>query len=309
MTDQQDPPGGGDPFDHYADLTDLTSDPSIPPLEDPSIPAAVPPRSPLLTGLIVALLLIVISISVFQLLRGDDSSDTATPPPATTVATTSPVVPGVDEPVPTGDVPDPVATTTPGASVTTAAVDGSGPFEPYTAVGELIPFSELTMKVDGIGPVSFGTPAPEAIGRLIASLGEPDEDTGPVVSTGAFGACEGRLERIVRWGPFVAVVVVDEDGTDTFGGYRLDFSYGDINHEATDLETLSGLKAGQSVVALEDIYDNFSVTYEVVPDLGTTFQLRSSNTGNLLLWGPVTSDDSNGIVLGIYAPDACGRFQ
>ena len=53
----------------------------------------------------------------------------------------------------------------------------------------------------------------------------------------------------------------------------------------------------------------FQLTYEVIPDLGTTFQLRSSNSGNLLLWGPVTSDDSNGIVLGIYAPDACGRFQ
>ena len=306
MTDQQEPPDGSDPFDPYADLSDLTGDESVPALEDPSIPVAVPPRSPLLTGLIVALLLVVLSISVFQLLRDDDdpATDAAAPAATTTTSTTPP-----DDPAaPTGTSPVPTPTTVPGVA-TTVAVSVPGTFEPYEPVGDLIPFDDLTMKVDGIGPISFGTPAREAVGRLISSLGEVDEDSGPVVSTGAFGACEGKLVRIVRWGPFVAVVVVDEDGTETFGGYRLDFSYGEINHQATDLQTLSGLKAGQSVVALEDIYENFAVTYEVIPDLGTTFQLRSANSGNLLLWGPVTSDDSNGIVLGIYAPDACGRFQ
>ena len=215
----------------------------------------------------------------------------------------------------TGDPSAPVTPTTSGTEPTTGgpgttvAISVPGTFEPFEAVGDAIPLRELTMKVDGIGPVSFGTSATEAIGRLISSLGEPDEDTGPFASTGAFGACEGKLVRHVRWGPFVTIVVVDDDGTETFGGYRLDFSYGDINHQATDLQTLSELKAGQSVVALEDIYAAFQITYEVIPDLGTTFQLRSSNSGNLLLWGPVTSDDSNGIVLGIYAPDACGRFQ
>lgn len=306
MTDHQEPPDSPDPFDPYADLSDLTGDDTIPALEDPSIPVAVPPRSPLLTGLIVALLLIVLSVSVFQLLKDDADPPDGTAAPGATTTTSTTEAPG-DTPPPATS-PDSTPTTV-GGPATTVAVSVPGTFEPYTSVGELIPFADLTMKVDGVGPVAFGTPAAEAMGRLIASLGDPDEDTGPVVSTGAFGACEGKLERIVRWGPFVAVVVVDDDGTETFGGYRLDFSYGEINHEATDLQTLSGLKAGQSVVALEDIYENFSVTYEVIPDLGTTFQLRSNNSGNLLLWGPVTSDDSNGIVLGIYAPDACGRFQ
>ena len=306
MTDQQEPPDGGELFDAYSDLSDLTADDSLPPLEDPSVPVAVPPRSPLLTGLIVALLLIVLSIAIFQLLR-EDSTEPAVVGPAGTTTTTSTTA--------TGDPSAPVTPTTVGTQTTaggtgtTVTVSVPGTFEPFQAVGDSIPLTELTMKVDGIGPVSFGTSANEAIGRLISSLGEPDEDTGPFVSTGAFGACETKLVRIVRWGPFVTIVVVDDDGTETFGGYRLDFSYGDINHQATDLATLSGLKAGQSVVALEDIYSAFQVTYEVIPDLGTTFQLRSSNSGNLLLWGPVTSDDSNGIVLGIYAPDACGRFQ
>lgn len=304
MTDQQEPPPGTDPFDPYSDLSDLTGDESLPALEDPSIPPAVPPRSPLLTGLIVALLLIVVSISVFQLLRDDDGEPGETAPPAVAASTSTTGTPDATPGSPLTATP-----TTAAGPATTVALSVPGTFEPYEAVGELIPFDDLKMKVDGIGPISFGTPASEAIGRLIASLGDPDEDTGPVVSTGAFGACEGKLVRIVRWGPFVAVVVVDEDGAETFGGYRLDFQFGDINHEATDLQTLSGLKAGQSVVALENIYESFSISYEVIPELGTTFQLRSSNSGNLLLWGPVTSGDSNGIVLGIYAPDACGRFQ
>ena len=41
------------------------------------------------------------------------------------------------------------------------------------------------------------------------------------------------------------------------------------------------------------------------PALGTIWELKSTNTGVLLLWGPLTTDDT---VRGIYAPDACNRF-
>ena len=308
MTDQHEPPDGRDPFDPYGDLSHLTGADALPALEDPSVPAAVPPKSPLLTGLIVALLLIVLSISIFQLLRNDDDTPaTAGTPTATTAGSTTAA------PDATPGVPTTIENTTPtsGSPATTVAVSVPGSFEPYTASGDAIAIPNLAMKVDGLGPISFGTGAREAMGRLIASLGEPDEDTGPVVSTGAYGSCATKLARTVRWGPFVAVVVIDDDSTEIFGGYRLDFAYAveGLGSPATELETLSGLKAGMSVVALQDIYKGFQVTYEVIADLGTTFQLRSSSSGNLLLWGPVTSDDSNGIVLGIYAPDACGRFQ
>ena len=309
MTDQQEPPDGTDPFDPYGNLSDLTGADALPALEDPSIPAAVPPKSPLLTGLIIALLLIVLSIVIFQLLREDDETPPdAGPTPATAVpaTTTGPGVPATPTTLGT-----PGTTTAGGGPATTVEVSVPGTFEPYTASGDTVQIDDLTMKVDGIGPISFGTNAAESIGRLISSLGDPDEDTGPVVSTGVYSACAGKLSRVVRWGPFVAIVIVDEDGTETFGGYRLDFAYAvdGLGSPATELQTLSGLKAGMSVVALQDIYEGFQVSYEVIADLGTTFQLRSSNSGNLLLWGPVTSDDSSGIVLGIYAPDACGRFQ
>lgn len=294
VTDQHDPndPAG---FDPYGDLSDLTADESLPPMEDPTLPPATPPRSPLLTGLIVALLLAVVSIAFFQLLGNDD--EPAASATSTTAATTT-------------GAPGTTTTTNPDAGTSTTAVTAEpASFDPYVAVGEPVPTEQLTLAVDGIGPIEFGSPADEAVGRLIASLGDPTTDSGPVTSTGTYGACDGEMERIVRWGPLVAVVVIDPDGTEIFGGYRLDLQYGDIlSSAATDLATVSGLKAGDSVLTLEDIYSNFRIDYVVVPGLDTTFQLFGSSGANLL-WGPVTSEADDGTVLGIYAPDACGRFQ
>jgi len=308
VTDQYDPPDDSfeewDPFDPseppdpFSELSDLSGREPLPPLEDPTLPPATPPRSPMLTGLIVALLLVVVTVAFFQFLRrdGEVSAATTTIPQTTqgpgTAGGTTTTEPGTTE-------------TTGGTTETTGGVVA---FEPYVAVGQPVALADLTLAVDGIGPVLFGTPADESIGRLIASLGEPDEDSGPVVSTGAYGTCAGETERVVRWGPFVGIVVVDPDGTETFGAYRLDLNYGDVRADTANLETLSGLKAGFSVLQLEQTYSSFDLTYEVVEGVDLTFQLRSANTGNLLIWGPVTSDESSGVVLGIYSPDACGRF-
>ena len=309
MTDQYDPPGDADspvdPWDSFesvdpfAELSDLSGAEPLPPLEDPNLPPATPPRSPILTGIIVALLLVVATVAFFQFLRQDDdaaATGTTLAPPTTTAAGN-------------GGTPTTQPPTTEAGGVTDTTLPTVVAFEPYVADGQPVALSELTLAVDGIGPINFGTPASQSVGRLIASLGEPDEDSGPVVSTGAFGTCTGETDRIVRWGPFVAIVVVDPDGTETFAAYRLDLNYGDdLSAETVGLETLSGLKAGFSVLQLEQVYSAFDLQYQVVDDIGTTFQLYSSNTGNLLLWGPVTSDESTGIVLGIYSPDACGRF-
>lgn len=286
-------------MDPFGELVDLTGEEPLPPLEDPTTPVATPPRSPLLTGLIVALLLVVVSIAFFQFLRQD--------PAETGGATTIPQTSGATTTTPGGSGTTEPGTTLPATTLPTVP----GDFDPYEATGDPIALAELTLAVDGVGPIEFGKPAAQAVGRLVASLGEPDEDTGPVVSTGAYGTCPGDMERIVRWGVFAAIVVVDPNGDETFAGYRLDLNYvDDFNDVATrDMATLSGLQLGESVFNMEQIYSAFDLSYEVVEGFGMTFQLRSSNTGNLLLWGPVTSDQSEGSVLGIYAPDACGRFQ
>jgi hypothetical protein len=301
LTDHRDPPDEPwEPLDPFDELIDLTGEEPLRPLEDPAIPAATPPRSPLLTGLIVALLLVVVSIAFFQFLRQDPAENGAggTTIPATTSAVTT--VPGT-------------GTTEPGTTEppTTTLASVPGDFDPYEAEGDPIDLADLTLAVDGVGPIDFGRPARQAVGRLVASLGEPEADTGPVVSTGAYGTCPGEMERIVRWGVFAAIVVVDPNGDETFAGYRLDLNYVENLDEVPTVEmnTLSGLRLGESVFNLEQVYSAFDLSYEVVEGFGMTFQLRSANTSNLLLWGPVTSDQSEGTVLGIYAPDACGRFQ
>ncbi|MEN8041384.1 MAG: hypothetical protein ABFR95_07765, partial [Actinomycetota bacterium] len=68
------PPGWTDP---YAELTNISGDDPIPPMEPPTTPPAQPPSSPLLTGLIIGLLLIALSVAVFQLLKPDDTGTAA----------------------------------------------------------------------------------------------------------------------------------------------------------------------------------------------------------------------------------------
>ncbi|MFQ5554408.1 MAG: hypothetical protein ACE5GC_03415 [Acidimicrobiia bacterium] len=305
MTDTFDPDDPFEPFDPersdpYEDLEDLTGGEVIPRLEDPTVPIATPPRSPLLTGLIVLLLLVVLSIAAFEFLRDDaDEPDAAT---VTTVTTTeAPEDGGTPVTSPPGD--ETTTTSVPGTTVTATAS-----FEPYEATGSALEVGDLKLAVDAIGPILLGSSAGEAVGRFVASFGEPDEDSGPVISTGAFGACAGDTERIVRFGALALIVVIDSDGTETFAGYRLDLAYGGLSHPSANLETLSGLAAGNSVRQLLQIYEAFKVTILTDPELGDVFELRSRNTDNLLLWGPVSSPEADGFVRGIYSPDACALF-
>ena len=280
-------------FDPYEDLEDLTGGDVIPAVEDPTAPVPTPPRSPLLTGLIVLLLLVVLSIAAFQFLRDDEPDVTAGQTTTTETTGDSPTTAGPSD-------TQPATTSTPATTV-----DDGATFAPYEAKGAVIPLSELTLAVDAIGPILLGESAEDAIGQLIASLGEPDEDSGPVRSSGDYGSCDGATERIVRFGALVAIVVVDPNGAETFGGYRLDLNYGGLQSATVNIETLSGLKVGNSIAQLESIYERFDVKILTDAELGDVFELRNSN-GVLLLWGPVS--ELNGFVRGIYSPDACGRF-
>lgn len=302
MSDSYEPPPSDQPFDPYEGLMDLTGEEPLPPLEDPTLPPATPPRSPLLTGLILGLLLVVLSIAVFNLTRDDESPTaagtpgTSTPPTVTTA--------GDAETAITGEA------TTDDTS-TTATTEQPVIFEPYTAVGNPIPLSNLKLEVGGLGSITLGTDAAEAVGMLISTLGDPTSDTGPIVSTGEFGACAGEQARIVKFGALAAIVVIDADGTETLGGYRLDLTYeGGPSSDAALLETLSGLKLGNSMVKLREIYLGFDITLVDDPVVGRIFELRSNSTNNLLLWGPVseTGDEGTDLILGIYSVDASVGF-
>jgi len=291
MTEPRDPfdnpPGWTDPYD---DLSDLTGDEPMPPLEDPDTPAATPPGSPLLTGLVVALLLVALSVAVFQLLSGDDAE-----PEAGSATTTS--------------APDGSTTTAPPTSTTTTIA--LPPAEPYPPLGPQIPVEKLKLMTDrirvqddNITDLAFGDSAAEAVGALTASFGDPDEDTGWQVSTGSWGVCVGDLERIVRFGPFAAVITIEDDG-DTFNGYRQDVQFGDLGSPASQLETLSGLRAGDTVGDLQSIYADLTVELLSDPDTGPFFELRGPDSNDLILWGPIGGQAATDPVLGIYAPDFC----
>ncbi len=292
MSDPQDPyanpPGWTDP---YEDLAHLSGDEPLPPMEPPTTPPAQPPGSPLLTGLIIGLLLVALSVAVFQLLGPDDEGTAAD-----TTTTTAPE--------------DGATTTTAPDGGTTTTIPGADPYDP---VPPPIPVDRLKLIASGlrvndndIPDITFGTEAATAIGRLVASFGDPTNDTGWQVSTGQYGTCEGEIERVVFFGPYAAIVT-KPSGREVFMGYRQDLVSGDLSHEAAKLETLSGLKLGATVAELRDIYSGEKVEFATDPKLGDIYQVFGASSGNLLLWGPVSGTADDDTVIGIYAPDACTR--
>jgi len=291
MTEPKDPfdnpPGWTDPYD---DLTDLTGDEPIPPLEDPSTPAATPPGSPLLTGLVVALLLVALSVAVFQLLSDDGEPEAA-------VTTTL--------------VPEDGASTTNAPPASTTTTIALPPSDAYPPLGPQIPVGRMKLMTDrirvqddNIADLAFGDPAADAVGALTASFGDPDEDTEWQVSTGAWGVCVGEFERIVRFGPFASILTIDDEG-DFFIGYRQDVEFGDLGSPASQLETLSGLRAGDTVGDLQTIYADQTVELTSDPATGPFFELRGADSNDLILWGPIGGEAATDPVLGIYAPDIC----
>ncbi len=298
MSDSQDPysnpPGWTDP---YADLSDLTGNEPLPPMEPPTTPPAQPPGSPLLTGLIIGLLLIALSVAVFQLLSPDDETSAGG-----TTTTTS------DTGETTTTVPGETTTTEAGGTTTTVAAG-----DPYEAVPPPIPVDRLKLITNGmrvndndIKDIVFGDEATLAIGRFVASFGEPTQDTGWQVSTGQYGVCAGDLERVVLFGPYAAIAT-KPGGQEIYNGYRQDLTYGDLANPAADLETLSGLKLGATVADLNSIYAGEKVTFSTDPKLGEIYEVRGSTSDSLLLWGPVEGENDTDRIIGIYAPDVCSR--
>lgn len=268
------------------------------------LPPATPPRSPLLTGLILGLLLVVLSIAVFNLTRDDEPA--ADGGPTETTAAPSETSDGA-EPTDTtaGDVGSEDDETT-----TTTTIAAPVEFDPYTAIGQPIPLGDLALQTAGLGSISLGSDAADAVGKLTATFGEPTSDTGPITSTGEFGACEGGTVRIVKFGALAAIVVIDADGTEIFAGYRLDLTYDEAaTSVAVDLETLSGLKLGNNLTDLKNIYAAFDVAVVTDSTYGRIFELRGSS-GNVLLWGPVldSGDEGTDTIMGIYSADAAGNF-
>lgn len=227
----------------------------------------------------------VIVIALFGLGFLDDTTEaTAAPEPVA-----SPV------PTTTAQTTTTQAPTTTAAPTTTTSTTIAAPAS-IESVGNAIPMSSLTLKAGGIGPLVIGDPASDAMGRLVASLGRPEE-TG--VADEELGLCPGEDGRFVRWAGLKAVVAGTlEEGV--FAGYRFEEQAVPTMH--LDLATPSGLRVGDPVSTLNEVYATYQIDY--VSDGGTSL-FRLFDGEGLLLWGPVSSIEATGRVEGIHSPDAC----
>jgi len=281
----------------------------VPPSGGGSAYGPPPQPNPWLIGLAVAVVLGAISVLAFSFLAPDDGTaapttttttdDTTTTSNGTTTSTTT----DSDGTTTTSDGTS-TTTTTDGTVTTTSIPDGGTP--PITPVGDPIPITELTLSKDDIGPLDFGDDGDQVLGRLMATFGDPTQDTGFIVGSGSWGECPGDAIRVVQWGP-LNIVVRGEAAASEFVSYRLDLKYGGITSPTTDMETLSGLRVMDTVGQLKEIYAGFVIEFVVNPDAGLVFELRSQRGGELLIWGPVESQNDDARVTGIYSPDSCNR--
>lgn len=221
-----------------------------------------------------------------------DSGTTETTEAAaeTTVATTA----GTEATTATTTTAPPTTTTTapPTTTTTLPPPDPAG----FSPAGNPIAPTSLTLKAGGIGPLEIGAPGTDIIGRLVASLGTAE-------ATGFDGieswVCEGDEGFWVRWSGLTAIFAGGPE-TGTFVGFRFEEQTSATSH--TDLATLSGIRVGDSISDLEAVYSQFKITYDVVEGQAH-FSLFDGD--ELLLWGPVSSMDSTGRIVGIYSPHAC----
>jgi hypothetical protein len=227
--------------------------------------------------------LLVFAMFLFGLLDNNEPG-AAAPASSTTPSTT--VVPSS-----TAATTTIAPSTTPAPTTTTLPGTGS-----LVASGDAVPVAKLTLNADGVGPIEIGTPAPEAIGRFVASLGEPEE----IAAAGpAQGLCEGETGLVVRWAALNVIVSGTlDDGT--FVAYR--YQEPDIPVSQLDLTTPSGIRVGDTIETLNEVYASYNISYETD---GTNATFTLSDGEQLLLWGPVSSTEEGGQIQGIFSAAPC----
>lgn len=226
---------------------------------------------------------------------GDDpvagSNPTTTEAPTTAGPTTTEdattAAPTTTSTAPTTTAP---ATTTSTTTTTTTTIP---PIEPE---GAAIPLEELTLGAFALGPFRFDTGA--YLGRLVATLGQPDTKTDAGTD---FGLCPDEQGTAYTWGALTAIFRLDGD-QEIFVGYRLDDTGTD--HPTQQITTRSGLQLGHTIEKLDAIYLQSGLALEEIDDTPTFLLLRSSDDATLL-WGPVSGLGGGDVVKGIYSPQDC----
>jgi hypothetical protein len=271
----------------------IEDQPPVPPEEEAGDEDTTPDPSQRFVWLIPALIagaaVIVVALFGFGVLDGETEPEAAAAPTVAPTATTAPST------TTTTQAPTTTAAPTTTTTTTTTIPDPAD----IPPVGNPISMSSLTLKAGGIGPLVFGDEALDAIGRLVASIGRPEEMG---IADETLGLCPGDDGRFVRWAGLTAIVAGALDNG-TFVGYRYEEEAVPIMH--LDLATPSGLRLGDPVSLLNETYASYRIDY--VSDGGTNF-FQLSDADGLLLWGPVSSIEDSGRVEGINSPDPCGSL-
>lgn len=252
------------------------------------------PRRPwgLLVGALIGIGLVFL---LFNFVLGDDGDDAAAPTATTTPETTASTV-ATTTTAATTTTPTTAATTTT-TSTTTTTTTTTTTLPPIEPEGAAVPIADLDMGAFGLGPFGFRS-ATSYLGRLVASLGQPDSTA---TAGTEMGLCEGDDGVIYTWDGFTAIFRLEGD-TEILVGYRLTQTGSD--HPTQEMSSRSGLLVGYTVEQLDNIYLQSGLAFQEIDGQQHFLLLRSSDDATLL-WGPVTDISGSGIVEGIYSPRAC----
>jgi len=200
--------------------------------------------------------------------------------PTTTAPTTSTTIA-------TAGTAAPTTTTTPAAAPPTFPGPSTWP-----PLGEALAADEFAMKASGIGPLDIGMPIEEVAGLLRASFGE-------AIAAGIDRVCPPDETYWLQWGDLMVIFDSQNPGAE-FVSYRNEVS--EVSGPTLGLTTLSGLKVGDTVSDLRDTYQAYTISFELI-DSTPYFRLQAG--GDLLLWGPLSNVEADGVIEGIYSPSPC----
>lgn len=248
----------------------------------------------LILGAVFGLLAVVLILNV---VLGDDGDPAATGTTTTTSGATAttpgPVTTTTAAATTTTPTTAPATTTSP-TTTTTTTTTTIAPIEPE---GEPVAIADLTLGAFALGPFPFDA-STSYLGRLVASLGQPDS----LVAAGPeHGLCENVAGKAYTWGALTAVFETVGDEEILMGYLQRETA---TDHPTQAITTRSGLQLGHTVETLEAIYLQSGIAFEDLAGEPHFVLLRSTDNATLL-WGPLSGTDPAGIIEGIYSPQAC----
>ncbi len=207
-------------------------------------------------------------------LGGSGTTVPTTPELPASVPTTPP--PTTAAPVPTTGLPAPPTSALPTTAPPAPSIVPTTPVAPVTTT-VVSRATDIELRADGLGIVSFGDAEDEVIARLTAALGAPTVDSGWRQANTGF---ESRPNRNVMWGGFSVQFLENTSGR-YMAAWRISAVNDDVGLERTPaLATPDGLRLG---LRYEDIQSHLGGAVPVAGEGATGYRVVTA-TGPLYVW-------------------------